>query len=50
VLAEANNRHLPINAVHFTYGPPVPGMVDREPTPFDEYWTNELLGAYADAR
>lgn len=50
VQAEANHRPLPINAVHFTYGPPVPGMVDREPTPFDEFWTNELRGAYTDAR
>ena len=48
--AEDDNRHLPINAIHFTYGPPVPGMIHREPTPFDNFWTNELLGAYADAR
>ena len=44
--AEADNRVLPINAVHFTYGPPVPGMTHREPTPFDQFWTNELTGAY----
>jgi len=50
IAAEAAHRPLPINGIHFTYGPPVPGMVDREPTPFDEYWKNELLGAYADAR
>ena len=48
--AEDNNRPLPINAIHFTYGPPVPGMVDREPTPFDEFWTNEFRGTYNDAR
>jgi hypothetical protein len=48
--AEDDNRHLPINAIHFTYGPPVPGMIHREPTPFDEFWTNEYRGAYNDAR
>jgi hypothetical protein len=48
--AEDGNRHLPINAIHFTYGPPVPGMIHREPTPFDEFWTNEYRGAYNDAR
>lgn len=50
IKAEEAYRPVPINAVHFTYGPPLPGMVDREPTPFDEFWKNELLGAYADAR
>jgi hypothetical protein len=50
IRAEEAYRPVPINAVHFTYGPPLPGMVDREPTPFDEFWKNELLGAYADAR
>jgi len=48
--AEEDNRHLPINAIHFTYGPPTPGMIHREPTPFDEFWTNEYRGAYNDAR
>jgi len=48
--AEENNRPLPINGIHFTYGPPVPGMVDRQTTAFDDFWTNELLGAYTDAR
>jgi hypothetical protein len=41
--AEAINKPLPINAVHFTFGPPVPGMVNREPTPFDRMWRDELI-------
>lgn len=44
-LAEANNKPLPVNAVHFTFGPPVPGMTDRESTGFDQMWTNELIEA-----
>lgn len=40
-----NNQQTPINAVHFTYGPPVPGMLDREVTPFDFIWQNELIEA-----
>lgn len=47
---EVENRPLPINAVHFTYGPPAPGMIDREATPFDQFWRNELIGAYDRAR
>lgn len=42
VQAEQENRPLPINAVHFTSGPPVAGMTHRVPTPFDELWQNEL--------
>lgn len=43
--AERNNKPLPINAVHFTFGPPAPTMVNREPTGFDDLWTNELIEA-----
>ena len=50
VQAEQQNRPVPVNAVHFTYGPPVAGMLDREPTPFDQFWTNELTDAYHNAR
>jgi len=39
--AEAENRPLPINAVHFTSGLPIAGMTHRAPTPFDELWHNE---------
>lgn len=46
ILAEQNNRFLPINAVHFTMGPPVPGMVNREPTPFDGMWRSQLKTAF----
>lgn len=48
--SEARGKTVPVNGVHFTFGPPVPGMTDREPTPFDNFWTNELLGAYSNAR
>jgi hypothetical protein len=42
---EAEGRGCPINLVHFTAG--IPGMADREPTGFDEIWTNELKsGSY----
>jgi hypothetical protein len=41
---EGNNQHSPINAVHMTMG--IPGMANREPTPFDEMWQNELIDAY----
>ncbi len=44
-LLRDNNRHTPINAIHFTYGPPVSGMPDREPTAFDSIWHNELVDA-----
>lgn len=47
--AEARNKPLPINAVHFTHGPPAPGMFDRDPTPFDGMWQNELIDAYRNA-
>lgn len=43
---EERGKPCPLNAIHFTYGPPVPGMVDREPTPFDQFWINELKGSY----
>lgn len=43
--AELGNQPLPINGVHFTFGPPVPGMTDREPTGFDQMWHNELVQA-----
>lgn len=39
------NKHTPINAVHFTYGPPVAGMDARERTGFDDIWQNELIDA-----
>jgi hypothetical protein len=48
--AEESNRFVPLGAVHFTFGPPVDGMTDREPTPFDNFWINELTGAYQNAR
>jgi hypothetical protein len=48
--AEEQNRPIPVDAVHFTFGPPVPGMTNREPTPFDNFWTNELTDAYSHAR
>jgi hypothetical protein len=41
----ANNQPLPIDAVHFTYGPPVAGMPDREVTAFDQMWKDELITA-----
>lgn len=44
-LLHTHNKHTPIHAVHFTFGPPVPGMTDREPTAFDTLWTNELIDA-----
>lgn len=43
--AETNNRPLPINAIHYTMGPPVAGMVNREPTAFDEMWRGHLKTA-----
>lgn len=43
---EANNIFTPIHALHFTMGPPLPNMVDREPTAYDEFWTNEYKDAY----
>ncbi len=43
VLAQEKNRPLPINAVHFTTG--VPGMANREPTPFDRMYMDELTTA-----
>lgn len=39
--AERNDGYA-INGVHFTYGPPVAGMTDREVTDFDKFWTDEL--------
>lgn len=47
--AEAANKPVPIEAIHFTHGVPLPGMTQREVTPFDQFWTNELIGAYRDA-
>jgi len=43
---EDRGKPCPINGIHFTYGPPVPGMFDRELTPFDQFWTNEYKDAY----
>lgn len=41
---EANNKVSPISAIHFTLG--VPGMPDRKPTPFDQFWKDELREYY----
>jgi hypothetical protein len=46
VEAEKNYRPLPIHAIHFTEGVPLPSMTDRKPTPFDTYWENELKDLY----
>lgn len=43
--AETANKPLPINAVHFTHGPPAPGMINREATGFDTMWQGELVDA-----
>lgn len=43
--AEMNNRPLPINAIHYTMGPPVASMVDREVTPFDGMWRSQFKTA-----
>lgn len=40
-----NNLHTPINAVHFTFGPPVEDMVNREVTAFDSLWRSHLKSA-----
>lgn len=40
---EALNKPIAINAVHFTFGPPVPDMIHREYTPFDGMWRHELI-------
>lgn len=45
ISAEQNNRPLPINAIHYTAGPPVESMVNREPTPFDGLWRSHLKTA-----
>lgn len=42
IAAEESNRPLPINAIHYTMGPPAPGMVNRELTPFDGLWRSHL--------
>lgn len=42
IAAEEANKPLPINAIHFTMGPPAPGMVNREVTPFDGLWRGYL--------
>lgn len=47
---EAENKPISPCGIHFTYGPPAPGMTHREPTPFDQFWRNELIGAYNRAR
>jgi len=44
--SEMRGKTCPVNAVHFTYGPPVSGMTDREVTPFDKFWRDELTNAY----
>lgn len=46
---EADNRHSPISAVHFTLGVPEDAMVNRQPTPFDNMWINERTEAYRNA-
>lgn len=43
-IADAN-KTVPISAVHFTYGPPAPEMINREPTAFDGFWKNDLIEA-----
>jgi len=45
IQSEQANKVSPIEAVHFTFGPPVSGMVNREPTPFDEIWKGYLIDA-----
>lgn len=40
---QANNKHTPINGVHFTYGPPSDNMIQREITPFDKFWRDSLI-------
>ncbi len=47
---ENGNRPVSPNGIHFTYGPPVAGMLNREVTPFDQLWKNELIGAYNSER
>jgi len=44
VADEANNKVSPISGIHFTLG--IPGMADRQPTPFDQFWKNELKEHY----
>ena len=47
---EAANRPISPSGIHFTFGPPTDAMADREPTPFDVMWHNELIGAYQNVR
>lgn len=42
----SENKTTPIHAVHFTMGVPLPSMADRESTPFDGFWQNELIDGY----
>ena len=49
LILEEANRPVSPSGIHFTFGPPAPGMVDREPTPFDQMWINELTGVYQNA-
>jgi hypothetical protein len=44
LLSEENNTVSPISGIHFTLG--IPGMPDREPTPFDGFWKDELREFY----
>lgn len=46
IAREEIHRPISPNGIHFTYGPPAPGMINREATPFDQFWRNELIGAY----
>jgi hypothetical protein len=46
---DKDNKHTPINAVHFTLGVPEASMTDRQPTPFDQMWKNERTEAYRNA-
>lgn len=43
IKADSENKPLPIKAVHFTMGIPQAGMIDREPTPWDQQWRDELI-------
>ena len=43
--AKHSSRQL-LSALHFTHGPPVPGMVNREATIFDDLWKEYLKGSY----
>ncbi len=48
VEAELAARPLPINAIHFTDGPPVAAMTHRVPTPFDSFWLSVFRDTKSD--